>query len=692
MTTSVKYTAFTGGLDRVNSAVVMEDGRMVACENFEERFGLQGYRRINGFERFDGQRQPHLADYSTQLFDAGTVAIVAGNTITGATVTAEVVSVTLTSGVWAAGTAAGILVLTNVTGSFIDNEKIKVSAANRADANGVTAASTTPTDPLHSVRLQAAIAYTRAKIAVVPGSGGILGIGLYNGTVYAARNAVGGLTAACYRSSAAGWVLVKDGLIPGGNWRFTVANFTGSVKTLNLFGCDGKNGPFRFDGTTYTKINNIYGTNATSLSSALVGLGAKTFVVVESDRLYVAGQAVTVWGEVSAGNFMAGTVTSWTSGTNTLVINATSFGGSGTLAVWHIGLTSFEDKPYDLIAHKDHMFLAYPLGQLQTSNLGDPLIYTTTAALFGLGDEITALLPLKGEFLAIYCRNSVFTLSGSSQINWKRDVLSRESGAIRFTAAEVAGVGVHADESGVRSLQATQSYGGYESATFSRDVSPILSDLRPRIIAATGHKTSQQYRIYGSDGQILVCTVTTPESIISPSNVSFSLSRYNITLTCASTGEMPDFTEASFMGTATGFVMREGVGTSFDGAIIDSILRLPFSHMKSPSNRKRFRKLILELSAPQTVTVNFKQSFDYADGFYQDTTAQSALTYGTGGEFNVSSWDQFNWSQPLQTQSEVSISGVGRNMSLLLWHSSSTDVAFALQGLILHYSILGLVR
>ncbi len=691
MPTSVSYTALTGGLNLIHSPVVMQDGRMIVCENFEERFGIQGYRRIDGFERYDGHPQPHLATYSTQYFDAGTAAIAAGNTVTGATASAEVVSVTVSTGSWAGSDAAGYLILTNVSGSFIDNEKIKVGGVNKADADGVTDSGTIG-DTYYNTNIFAATTLARSHITAVPGSGSILGIALYKGIVYAARNASDGLTAAIYKSSASGWTAVKEGLIAGGEWRFTVANFTGSATTLSLFGCDGKNDPFYFDGTTYDKITGIWDSNATSTSSVTIGTGDQTFVLTEADRSYAVGDAVTIWDDATAANYMAGVVKTWTSGTKTLVVTVATVGGSGTKTAWNVGMTDFSDKPFDLIEHKDHLFLSYPSGQLKTSNLGDPLTYTTTSALFGMGDEITGLLELKGGLLGIYCRNIIYLLSGSSQIDWVRETYSMGSGALWSTAAEVAGVGMHIDDSGVKSLQATQVFGSYESSTFSREISSLLDSVKPYIIGAHGHKSSQQYRIYASTGTVLVCTITSPNAAITPENVAFSVSKYGVTISCATAGELSDGSEVYFFGTSDGYVMREGVGTSFDGTAIDSALRLPFSHFKSPSNRKRFRKLILELAAPETVTVNFKQNFDYADGFYQSSGNQDAVTYGTGGSWDVDAWDEFHWSQPMQTQSEVSISGVGRNMSLLLWHSSATDAAFTLQGLLIHYSTLGLVR
>jgi hypothetical protein len=59
-------------------------------------------------------------------FDAGSAVFTVAKTLTGATshATGTVKTVTKSTGEWAAGTAAGYLILSNVTGVFADNEPI----------------------------------------------------------------------------------------------------------------------------------------------------------------------------------------------------------------------------------------------------------------------------------------------------------------------------------------------------------------------------------------------------------------------------------------------------------------------------------------------------------------------------------------------------------------------------------------
>lgn len=78
-------------------------------------------------------------------FTAGLVAGIAeGDTLTGATssATGTVRKVVVTSGSFAAGTAAGYLILTGVAGTYSNAENLTVGGTNRATANGASAAQT----------------------------------------------------------------------------------------------------------------------------------------------------------------------------------------------------------------------------------------------------------------------------------------------------------------------------------------------------------------------------------------------------------------------------------------------------------------------------------------------------------------------------------------------------------------------
>lgn len=692
MTTPIQvaYSPLGGGLDVVSSALQIQPGYLTQCLNVECAFGVQGYRRIYGYERLDGHPEPHDAAYAIQAFNAGSIAVNVGDIVTGpADASGEVIQVDLQSGSWANGDAAGFVVLVNPINEWMTGYVIQVGGVTVALAADNTNPANVTTDG-HYDYLRLARNTRRAKISAVPGSGPIRGVAIYQGNVYAVRDVADGSTATFWRSSAAGWVAQTNGLAPGGRYRFVVANFTGDTLKIKLYGVNGIGRYFSFDGTTFLYAAPLYGSQGASTTTNTLGTGSKTFTITDTARSWVAGDSLTVRDAANWGFSMTGTVTSYTD--PTLVLNVTSFTGAGTGNNWTIGESDYSDVPYEILAHKDHMWFAFPRGQLQTSNLGDPMVSTTTAAVFGLGDEITGLASLKGSVLGVWCRSKLTTISGSSATDWAEDPFTQSAGAIFGTVVETGGNALFLDERGVTSLQGTQNYGSFQPSFFSGNVKPLLKPLIPNVIGARMTRESYQYRLYTGDGQVLSFALMTANASVRPKDVAPTLQQYLHNPTCFFEGNFNYEDDCMVFGTDDGFVMRESVGTSFDGAEIESVLRLPFDHFKSPANNKRFYKIQLEIDSHDAWVIRFMQLFDYEDGRYDPNIQQSADMDPIGALWDVENWNEFFWGTAAVSQVEAQIDGLGRNMAQLLWASSDVFEPYILSGIMVHNSIRGLRR
>lgn len=246
--------ALAGGMYETLPHVSIPPGAATLGVNYEVR-PEGGYRRVDGYERFDGRTSPSDATYYTLPFDTGSTEIEVGDTIDGATsgATGYVVRVELDSGTWAGGDAAGTLCYAALSGTFEDAENIEVSAVASAVSTD------TPTlgvyeDDRYKTCMRAAYDYWRDLIGAVPGEGPIRGVAIFNGKVYAFRNAVGGASCVMFESSTGGWVSKKTGLAPGGSYEFVVHNFYGSGSSAALYGVSGTHKAFEWNGTTWTDI------------------------------------------------------------------------------------------------------------------------------------------------------------------------------------------------------------------------------------------------------------------------------------------------------------------------------------------------------------------------------------------------------------------------------------------------------
>ncbi len=193
------YYPLGGGLDQVTPAIAINPGRVIDSQNYEPAIG-GGYRRIDGYERFDGRASPTAADYWV-INATITGALAVGNTVTGATSAATGVVLFITS---------TYLVLARVTGTFM-SEVITVAAVNIGSTTSATSINGAIIPSDHADYKLLSANDWRAFILVVPGSGSIRGVWVFNDIVYAFRDNAGVTAGTMWKSSAAGWVQVTFG-------------------------------------------------------------------------------------------------------------------------------------------------------------------------------------------------------------------------------------------------------------------------------------------------------------------------------------------------------------------------------------------------------------------------------------------------------------------------------------------------
>lgn len=120
-----EYFPFKGGLDLETPALSLGKGSLIGCQNYE--CDIQGgYRRIDGYERFDGRVLPSEAKYHILAFDDGLNEVFQDDRIIGASssATGRIVDVVVESGSWLGNDAVGYFVFLVETGTFIDNEEL----------------------------------------------------------------------------------------------------------------------------------------------------------------------------------------------------------------------------------------------------------------------------------------------------------------------------------------------------------------------------------------------------------------------------------------------------------------------------------------------------------------------------------------------------------------------------------------
>ena len=431
MTTKTQYYALGGGVDMVTPPITVNPGFARVSVNYEPL--EQGYMRIDGFERFDGQPKPSDASYWILDFDAGVAAINEGDIVTGQTsgATGEaLIDAVLESGTYGGSDGVGYNVLVNLSGTFQNNENLQVSAVTKSVADGLTKKRGADTDALDNTYLQDAIETTRADILAVPGSGNMRGAWVFKGLAYAFRDNAGATAVDMYKETTAGWVkqdlgetldftsggtyVIKEGDTVTGATSAATAVVKRVIITSGTFGA----------GTAAGRLI-VYSVSGTFQAENLdvgANLNVATIAADAAPNTLAAGGRFDFVNSNFGGH----------SGTNRMYgCDGKSLGWEWDGAVFVPIITGMTaDTPAHVFVHKKHLFFSFTGGSVQHSGIGDPYAWTilSGAAELAIGEEITGFSGNATKTLTIFGRNKIAILYGTSAADWELVVLTDEAG------------------------------------------------------------------------------------------------------------------------------------------------------------------------------------------------------------------------------------------------------------------------
>lgn len=666
------YFAFGGGLNQIGPPLSVTSGELLDALNYEPDVSA-GYRRIAGYERFDGRTRPS---------DAMPVGVAA--TVTGTIVSGDSLTIGAATALFVRLIPGGLLV-TRVVGTIPPLTAIMVGATQVGTTAAVVNQPYASSPKEEAQALYDCGEILRNLILAVPGSGPVRGAWMLFGVVYAARDNVGATRADIYKATATGWSLVPY---------FSELSFTAGQATQFAEGQTVR-GNTSMATATVKRIVRETGSFASGSATGrlIVAPISGTFSAGESLRssvdAFVANRATAVGAAVAIApapggtwqtvnfNFSGQTATRRTYGVTT---TSRGFEFDGTVFV-PIKTGAADDRPQYVAAHKNYLFFALA-SSLMNSAVALPYDWQAAAGAseIAVGDDITGLKPLKGEALGVFTKNTIQQLLGSAPASFQLQSISPESGAVPRTVQTI-GQTFALDDRGVTQVETTQAYGNFEAATVSRKVQPLIDFIRGKVIGSYLIRQRNQYRLMLGDGTVVIMFVASSE------RRDFMRIQYPFMPQCIYSDEdTTSGTERVFAGAADGFVYELERGLSFDGAAIEAYLRLWYQSNKSPRIRKRFRKVVVEMQSTLHSEVAGQAFFSYGDPDVGQVTPESNTVVGRGGLWNVADWDTFFYDSEQITQPSFRIDGTGTNVSLLFYSISAIDAGHLLQGAMVHYS------
>jgi hypothetical protein len=703
---SPNATLLRGGMDLVTPAAAMPGGHVIGGVNYEAV--ADGYARVGGYERLDGRMKPHLASYWILRFTEGVDPVWPGETVTGASTDAAalVLADSVTTGeygasvpawgadlmlwgsdpIWWGDPAAGYLVLTELVGQFEAGETVTVGAGQVGIAADEAQEQGAPTDAEQVEYLAAAVERRRALIQAVPGSGPVRGAAFFGGEAYAIRNNAGGTAGVLHRATSSGWAAITPNPIvafTAGTARFadgetlTRGGATATIQRQVTTGGDYSGGT----ATGYLVLSGVSGTFtagvATSASGSATIAGAPAVPAIPPGGRY----------DFTSNNFkgVPGGARLYMAGG---VGRAFEFSRNPDVLA-QVRAISDEalDKPTHVAHFQKHLFLAYgESGSVLHSGTGEPLDFRTTAGggEIKFGATFTGFAESAATTLVFAGLERMSYLVGTSAADFDLRELSEDSGARDWTIQNV-GRPIYMDAIGIRDLSTADTLGGWRRGTLTTLVEPLFRAKKPVALASVRVRAKDQYRVYWRGGDGLNLYVGREGAEAMPL-------RLPVEVNCAASGLDADGAEVVLLGAANGFVYEADVGTSFDGAEIEALIRLAYNHAGSPYRNKVFHSGKLELEGFGRVELAVVAEYGYGDPALAVADEALANVSAGGGLYDLADWDRFVWSGHDQGMAFFDLHGFGPNVSIALASKTATEQPHTLSTLVLNVSPRGMVR
>ncbi len=609
-----------------------------------------GYRRIEGFDKYDSSIVPAYGDAKVHGSGQTGSTLIIGN-LMFSPVETDTFTIAGVTGTYTIG-----------TGGVSYN-----SATKRATLTLTTSLASSPAD--------------KAALTFTSGTGTIQGVAAWTAKVIVARNN------SLYRSTGSGWTKIS-------NPAYGTVLVNGAGQTGSSLAVDGLTGkPKTGDTFSIAGVELIY----TVTADATVTSGGATLAISPALASSPADNAAITFLSASRDAATKYRFEKYRISTTEKVCGVDSinvpFLYDGTSFV------ELHDAPADVVGaehvvwFKNQLFFAK----------GDKLTFTSPytdsdfnpangSGVISVGNAITGLIVFR-EQLIIFSQQKISRLVGNTLSDFVLQPITLNIGCVDTdTIQEVGSDIMFLGPDGLRLLGATDKVGDFSIAVVSK---PIQSEMT----AFTGSSTSfssvvirekSQYRIFGYNGN-----VTTQNAVgvlgtqtIGDQTGALSWAELRGIKAYVADSDYYGRVETAVFSNTDGYVYEMEQGNSFDGANIIATFSTPFVPMEDPRIRKAFYKLFLYTDPLGSVTtsVNLKLDFDDEGVIQPDTITLSNQT-GAVGFYGSSTatYGTVRYGTKLKKLFQTQVVGSGFTVSLQ-FVSESTDPAFSLDAATLEYS------
>tara|TARA_R110002095_G_scaffold215526_1_gene210002 strand:+ start:276 stop:2018 length:1743 start_codon:yes stop_codon:yes gene_type:complete len=430
-------------------------------------------------------------------------------------------------------------------------------------------------------------------------------------------------TEAVLLSSILGYdVIAARGAVVGkATSTFFTTSHTDAITTLNV----NNTGGFATSGTLYAGSETITytGKTATTFTGATRGASSSTEAAYLVDDIISTGWTKIDEARTSANPY---TFTKYNfsgsdkiaiadgqnyaasyDGTTYTLLNGSVGSGSGTAPTATESIFAFRNHMFFAKSSSEELVFSAPFAE-------NDFTPANGAGSIRVNDKIVGLMVFR-EKLFIFCRNSIYVLSGSSVTDFVVEPVTRDIGCLdKFSIQEVGGDLIYLAPDGLRTIAGTDKIDDVELGTISKAIQERVEEIGFDNLTSVVVREKSQYRLFfpktaGNENNQSGILGTMKQD--NQGQVGFQWADIVGLKPSSTDSEYIGQIEVILHGAYDGFVYQQENGNTFAGTSMEALYRSADLIMGDAGIRKSMQRVITNYRSEGTVNARLLLRYDY---------------------------------------------------------------------------------
>ena len=373
-------------------------------------------------------------------------------------------------------------------------------------------------------------------------------------------------------------------------------------------------------------------------------------------------------------------------GTTYTLLNGAAGSGSGTAPTSTESIFAFRNHMFFAKSSSEELVFSAPFAE-------NDFTPANGAGSIRVNDTIKGLHVFR-EKLIIFCKNSIYSLTGSSIADFVVEPITRDIGCLdKFSIQEIGGDLIYFSPDGLRTIAGTERIDDVALGSLSKPIQERIEEIPFDNISSVVIREKSQYRLFfpetgGGEANSQGIIGVIKQSV--QGQVGFQWADFKGLKPSCTTSEYIGEVEQVLHGGYDGFLYRQENGKTFSGTNIEAIYRSPDLTLGDAGVRKSMQRLITNYKTEGIMNAQLYIRYDFdssevpqPESYTISEGAATAMyglkksvygiaTYGAGG-------------QPLVRQS---IEGSGFTVSVKIFEDTGS-VPFTLNGFQIEFTAGG---